>query len=91
MIYYKINYKNDEGLIEKLICKTEPDDNINTMQDLCEYWKEMIRYNFKSVEYPQFAIAEITEQEYNAYKEGYLDPGDYIIYEEFIKFLGGLE
>lgn len=90
MIYYKINYKNDEGFIEKLICKTEPDDDINTMQDLCNYWKETMRCDFE-IEYPQFAIAEITEQQYNAYKEGYLDPGDYIIYEDFISFLDGLE
>lgn len=90
MIYYKINYKNDEGFIEKLICKTEPDNNLDTIQDVCNCWKETIRCGFE-IEYPQFAIVEITEKQYKAYKEGYLDPGDYIIYEDFINFLDGLE
>lgn len=72
IIYYKINYKNDEGIIEKFICK---DDDIDTIQDLCVFWKYMLN----ELKYPQFAIMEITKEEYNGYKNGRLSLGDYVI------------
>ena len=83
MIYYKINYKNNEGLIKKLICRTSLNDGINTIKDLCDFWKYMLQFNFDGLKYPQFAIIEIEEEEYNGYKSGYLRLGDYVILEDY--------
>lgn len=79
MIYYKINYKDDNNDIYKLVCKTSPNDGISTVQDLCDFWKHMLQESFDGLKYPQFAIMEITEEEYNGYKNGRLYLGDYVI------------
>ena len=77
MIYYKINYKDDDGIIEKVIYK---DDDVDTIQDLCAFWKYMLQDSFDGLEYPQFALMEITEEEYNGYKNGSLHLGDYVMF-----------
>jgi hypothetical protein len=83
IIYYKINYKDNNNTINKLICKTNPDDGIGTIKDLCDFWKYMLQFNFDGLKYPQFAIMEITEEEYNGYKNGYLYLGDYVMFEDY--------
>lgn len=82
IIYYKINYKDDDNDINKLIYKTDPDDGIDTIQDLCAFWKCMLQESFDGLEHPQFAIMEISEEEYNGYKNGCLYLGDYKIIED---------
>ena len=83
MIYYKINYKDNNNIINKLVCSTTPDDGIGTIKDLCDFWKYMLQESFDGLERPQFAIMEITEEEYNGYKNDYLYLGDYVMLEDY--------
>lgn len=43
----------------------------------------MLQESFDGLEHPQFAIMEITEEEYNGYKNGSLYLGDYVMFKDY--------